>query len=483
MGQLDNRPDGVDTYPADRHDLESYAQAERALTQMQVPVLLHADNPHERLYIAALDGTGNSMFKDAPENWSAVAKTIKQVETSKPHNVGFGYVEGTFTQNNPITRYVDGVIGYTFERRVETAYDQFCKQAKDWLREDPDAQIRVVGVGFSRGAEEVAALHRMIEERGIQDPEDAKYTYHKDGLIKDVEYTKPPLVPPGQTVQVALLFDPVSTGVKEHDRRMPSTVMAAFQITAEDERRDQFESTDLIEPGFSEGNRFLNIKVGGVHSNIGDTYALNGLGIRSDNLGIDFLNALSDRPFLSKRAVPDNQALNVVHRSDQHSWVYTTRGYRDGVRNHHDDLAPDRLCRNGVASDCAEKEPFDPGMDRQLERRGVPIGPVPEETHQQRKTRASETGAPEIHALHPAAPGNETDRLFDRLYHASLSNDNRAMHAVGHDYLRSPNGQTWRQDVREYTQAAQVQERQAAWEAQQQQQAVEQARRPHAMRI
>src|SRR3546814_17875817 len=81
--------------------------------------------------------------------------------------------------------------------------------------------------------------------------------------IKDVEYTRPPLVPPGQTVQAALLFDPVATGVKEHDRRLPSTVMSALQITAEDERRDQFESTNLIEPDFSEGNRFLNITVGG----------------------------------------------------------------------------------------------------------------------------------------------------------------------------------------------------------------------------
>src|SRR3546814_19157156 len=99
----------------------------------------------------------------------------------------------------------------------------------------------------------------MIEERGIQDPTGAEYTYHKDGLIKDVEYTRPPLVPPGKTVQAALLFDPVATGVKEHDRRLPSTVMSALQITAEDERRDQLESTNMIELDFSESTRFLTI--------------------------------------------------------------------------------------------------------------------------------------------------------------------------------------------------------------------------------
>lgn len=462
MGQLDSRPDGVDTYPADQHDLESYALAEKLLSQLQVPVLLHVDNPHERLYIAALDGTGNSMFDDAPENWSAVAKIHEQVHALEDQGIDrirSGYVEGTFTQDNPIARYVDGVIGYTFERRVETAYDQFCKQAKDWLREDPDAQIRIVGVGFSRGAEEVAALHRMIEERGIQDPEDAKYTYYKGGLIKEVEYTKPLLVPPGQTVQVAMLFDPVATGVKEHDRRLPSTLMSGLQITAEDERRDQFESTDLLKPGFSEGNRFFNVNVGGVHSNIGNTYTLNGLGIRSENLGILYLNALSERPFLSRLAVPDDPALNVVHRSDQHSWIYTERGYRDGIRDHHHDLAPRSLCRNDARA-CTQKEPFDPEMDRQLERRGVPVGPA------------------------PRAPASETDRLFDRLHQASLSDDNRAMHMVGDAFLRSPEGRGWQQDVREYAQATEAREQQAAREAQQRQVA-EQAsvHRPHAMRM
>src|SRR3546814_677174 len=74
MGQLDSRPDGVDVDPADRHDQDSYPKAEQALTRQRVPILIHADNPHERLFIAALDGTGNSMSKDAPENWSAVAR-------------------------------------------------------------------------------------------------------------------------------------------------------------------------------------------------------------------------------------------------------------------------------------------------------------------------------------------------------------------------------------------------------------------------
>src|SRR3546814_14808283 len=146
--------------------------------------------------------------------------------------------------------------------------------------------------------------------------------------------------------------------------------MSSLQITAEDERRDQFESTNLIEPGFSEGNRFLNITVGGAHSDIGDTYTLNGFGVRSHNFGIDYLNSFSDRPFLAKRAVPDDPALTVVHRSDQHSWISTARGYRDGVRNRHDDLVPGRACTR-AASPCTEKEPFDRAMAMHTERRAL----------------------------------------------------------------------------------------------------------------
>src|SRR3546814_12880607 len=66
------------------------------------------------------------MSKDAPENWSVVAKIYEQVralEDGGVDNIRSGYVEGTFTQDNPIARYIDGISGYTFDRRVETAYD------------------------------------------------------------------------------------------------------------------------------------------------------------------------------------------------------------------------------------------------------------------------------------------------------------------------------------------------------------------------
>lgn len=131
MGSLTNG--GVERYPADEHDLETYRQAEAAIGQMQWPVVIHGDSPHERLYVAALDGTGNNMYKDAPENWSVVAKVHKQVEVENhggAATIATGYVPGIGTQDGFIARTRDGITGYTFEQRVETAYLDFCTKAR-----------------------------------------------------------------------------------------------------------------------------------------------------------------------------------------------------------------------------------------------------------------------------------------------------------------------------------------------------------------
>jgi len=485
MGQTDRTPDGVEAYPADARDLNSYRQAEAELSKLQAPILLRAGN-HERLFIAAMDGTGNSMFKDNPENWSVAARIAKQIDDLKNTgvtNIASGYVEGTFTQDNPVTRVRDGITGHTFERRVETAYYQFCKQAKEWLEQDPQAQIRIAGIGFSRGAEEVAALHRMVEERGILDPDAAKVSRDKDGLIKKIEYTKPPLVEPGKTLQAAMLLDPVSTGVKEHDRRLPSSVVSAFQISAEDERRDQFKSTNLLQPGFTEGHRFLNVTVAGVHSNIGDCYALNGLGVRNFNLAADFLNSLSDRPYVQKRAVPDDPALNVIHRSDQHLWIYTQRGYRDGMRDRHDDVAPSVLCQAGTERDCRHKEPIDPVLDAQLERRAVAIGPV-QAARESHKAALPEVDAPAAQAAFAPEqrlrffPRTATDDYLDAYCRAVQRGDGAACSALTRQYEQSPQAQIQLQAGRDAYQAGhqrtqEEEQRQAQvqqWQMQQQDQ-------------
>ena len=65
--------DGVSYYPADARQMQTYADASDALARFQAPVLIHADNPHERLFVAAFDGTGNDKDKD-PNHATNVAR-------------------------------------------------------------------------------------------------------------------------------------------------------------------------------------------------------------------------------------------------------------------------------------------------------------------------------------------------------------------------------------------------------------------------
>lgn len=406
---------------------ERYRQAEADLSKLRIPLFLREGNPHERLYIAGLDGTGNSLFDDDPAQWSTVAKIYKQIEETRPPRVAAGYVEGTFTQNGLLRipeKLLDGRFGHTFDERVETAYFQLCVRAKEWLREDPDAQIRIAGVGFSRGGEQVAALERMIHERGIRDPEGADYRLNGENLITRIEYAdRPLLVQPGLTPQVALLIDPVQTGVEEHDRRLPPSTLTTFQLTAENERRDLFKVTLHVAPGFSEDDRSLNLIRPGVHGNMADTYSRNGLGTENFNLSVEFLNRLSDTPYLEQRPLPTDPDQYVIHRSDQHmGGLYGTRGYdRDGIRDHVEALAPERLCRQAVVDDCNRKEPIDEALDARFERRTAP-NPLPAQATPQ------DAGQP--------WPG--LNDLVAKASRAGASDPASVMPAVMEEYLRGP---------------------------------------------
>jgi hypothetical protein len=422
------------------------------------------------------------MVDDDPLNWSVVARINKQVQALPDKGVltvAGGYVEGTYTQEGLLStpkRLLDGRFGITFEDRVETAYYQLCMQAKTWLREDPQAQIRVVGVGFSRGAEEVAALERMIEERGIRDPDAATSRMDKDGLITNIEYAdRPLLVPPGRTVQAALLFDPVAEGVERFDRRLPSSTMSTYQISAEDERRNLFKANDHVPPGFSEDNRNLNSSVGGVHGDVGNTYEENGLGVYSFNLGVAFLNRLSDRPYLQKQDIPDDPALFVVHRSEQgmHG-LYGTSSYdKDGVR--------DRLQDQSPQPGLQHKDPISQELEMHVERR---TSPVP--TGRRQAGNPDDDQQQDAKTLLPGqvAPGKPfLDDVIDRLSQGASAKDDNAMSAAVNDYLRSPLGQQFKGEVAQQRQIMDAQEQQAALDAQLlAAQQAEMTRSPHVMR-
>lgn len=371
--------DDVGYYPADAPQMQSYATAAAQLSRLEVPLFVHADNPHERVFVASFDGTSSDKSGD-PARWTNVAKIDGQIERlarGGEIQFGRGYVPGPGTGQTWLSGPVDALEGHSVKARAETMYRMFAEQARDWLLADPDAQIRVAGVGFSRGTGAEAIFHRMVQERGILDPSTATYQMDRDGLVQQATYPGPPLVPPGQVAQAAVLFDPVNTGIPmEHDRRLPPSVLTGIQIIAMDERRSAFKADRIIDPGWTFDGRFLGMAVAGAHGDIGGNGdARDGLAARNANLAIDFLNGLSDRPYLSRVSEPEDPHLNVVHRSEQGSLVYQVfmpKVNRANPNGQNQLLVSDRDI--GKVADPYNAEPRDEALNAQFEHRPVGMG-------------------------------------------------------------------------------------------------------------
>jgi hypothetical protein len=419
----ERHPDGVSTVPASEADLASFKQASEQLAAFSAPVLRNEDRPNDRLFVASFDGTGNSMLKDSPENHTNVAFIHAQVRALERKAldeqgstaIAGGYVEGPGTQGG-LSGTLDLASGGSYESRLEDMYLQFTKQAAAWLKENPEADIRIAAIGFSRGAEQAAGFTRLVEERGIRNPEGAQVTYDGDGRVQRVNYVGEPLREPGTVIQAVGLFDPVGTGEpRDHDRRLPPSVVSGFQITADDERRNLFQSTRVMDPGVTDGGRFLNVTVAGAHSDIGGGYTQDGIGIRSGNLMIDYLNALRDTPFLEKREEPMDPARNVIHRSEEHQFFYRTSIYdKAGARGMQEELAPASLCR----IDCLDAQPRNHAMASTLAWRPVVIGAVPMEA---------------------ARDGRPVEQLLD----AARRGDGDAIERLAREQLHGEAGQAW----------------------------------------
>lgn len=422
----DGAPKDGSFYPADAQKLQTYKDAGTALSEFKAPVLIHANNPHERLFVACMDGTGNDEVAD-PLHKTNVAKINDQVTALRlggSNQIHNGYVAGPGTQSGAIASTLDGMSGATYNKRTEEMYKQFIDQAWKWKREDPQAQIRTADIGFSRGAEQAAGFSRLVQERGIQDPTGAKYTRGSDGMITHVEYTKKPLVPPGEVAQAVGLFDPVGTGnpMKHQDRRLPPSVISGFQINADDERRGLFKSDRIIKPGESVDGRFLAVNVAGAHSDVGGSYLRDGLAIRSNNLMTDYLNGLSDKPYLQKQAEPTDQRLNVVHRSEQSMLLYKfyPKIDRTGPGGYNDLLVP----RNqiGRVGDAYHAEPRNESLSNQFERQKVKIGALP--APQQAATAAANDLSSRLDNM--LAAGRSGDRAAFRADTQALANSDAA---------------------------------------------------------
>ncbi|MGO3128447.1 MAG: phospholipase effector Tle1 domain-containing protein [Luteimonas sp.] len=424
------QPDNINADRATASELASFQKAQEALAGFEVPLMLDESRTEQRLFIASFDGTGNS--KRDPDKLTNVARIDEQFRRyaeQAGERLGYapiqtGYVEGPGTQGG-LSGIFDAAYGNSYETRIEEMYYQFVVQAKAWLDENPDADIRILATGFSRGAEQAAGFTRLVEERGIQNPTGVEISRNADGLITGkVVYTQPPLREPGTVVQSAALFDPVGTGApRQQDRRLAESVVSAFQITADGERRNLFQGTWITDSGMTLDGRFLNVGVAGAHSDIGGGYQRDGLGILAGNLMVDYINGQIRPPPLEKRALPDDPDHYVVHRSEEHLFIYGTSIFdRHGERGMRDLLAPPSLRQ----IDCRDAMPRNEAMAASLEWRRAAIGPV--------------TGSVPVRDA-----GLETSTFASDLLSAAARDDGRAISERLHEQLASDAGQTWLQ--------------------------------------
>jgi len=310
--------DGVSHYPVTAEHVRTYMRAEAELARFRAPMLLERDNPHQRLFIAGYDGTENNVFKDPlhATNIGRVELFVRQNRDSIDPRIHWQYKTGPGTQDSAPEAFWDSVRGYSFEQRLEEMYGDLVAQANLWRKLDPDADVRALSTGFSRGGSQAAGFTNLLHERGIPDTSSRVRVMYPDGHM-GFDYTRY-LVRPGEILQAVALYDPVATGVPmDFNRQLPSSVVSGFQISAGLEERKSFPADLIIPEGHSADGRFLNVFVAGAHSDVGGGYLRDGLSRRNFNLMSDYVNALSADPFLPKVWVPDDPGLLVVHRSTE----------------------------------------------------------------------------------------------------------------------------------------------------------------------
>ncbi|MGE7137077.1 XVIPCD domain-containing protein [Luteibacter sp. NPDC031894] len=348
--------------PASASDLDAYERMREQQAKQTVPVLQHRDRPHEYLFIALFDGTGQSAYDDRLLTNIGELKEQAEVLKLRPdRRIGVGYAEGIGTQKNPLTRAIDGAFPYTWDDKIRKVYRNLADQTQRWMDQDPQAQIRVVGAGYSRGAVLVPGFARLVDKFGIVDPEGMEFGRDTHGNLT----VKSPrtLVPPGEVAQAVGLFDPVGTNLpKNYDARLPKSVLSGFSQLARDEQRELFAHQTILDPDWSDDGRFLSATVPGGHSNVGGGNDEAGLETLAFNGMADYLNALTDRPLFTHRRVPDDPAQFTIFQATGATAAFGLRMDKDGQRDLRDELANCTIvdiCRDAEPVDLALANRFD----------------------------------------------------------------------------------------------------------------------------
>lgn len=236
---------------------------------------------HKYVYVASFDGTWNDRENVRPdETPTSPAQLEAALSKHYDSNLAGNYYHGVGTRENAIMRIIDGMTGNGTEQRAESAFKDFQKQAQDWIKSDPEAQIQVFTMGFSRGSASARHFLNLVDERGV--PADAgtqfvlesPYSESSSFETKVVQTYDKFLREPGSIPSSALLYDTVATGQESNLKLgIPASTRFVAHLTSENEMRRAFPLTAIDgRTSNPADSRLLSVSLPGIHSDIGGGY-------------------------------------------------------------------------------------------------------------------------------------------------------------------------------------------------------------------
>jgi hypothetical protein len=194
--------------------------------------------PRNFVFFATFDGTNNNK-DNVPLSGSPyqtnVANIYDQAKANENDNLQVRYYPGVGTGGSNGNLW-DAAFSPTkaVHFAAEKALTEFAEQARDYLRDNKDANpaptykdLSASAVGFSRGSATAIVFSQLLNERGLVLP---------DGAV---------VAPPGVKVIGLALIEPVATGI-DGDLSIRSNVQGpVLVVRALDELRADFKALDL----------------------------------------------------------------------------------------------------------------------------------------------------------------------------------------------------------------------------------------------
>ena len=281
-------------------ELQQYDTALQRIKELDRSNTYDASDPDHRLVVLAFDGTRNDRDigtrdpKYIHTNPDLLEGLVAWTDTVKPL-----YIHGVATRNdNYFESQYEALTGDGSEDRAETAYKKLVKQVQKWHDENPNVEIHVSTVGFSRGTGSQRHFANLVDDLGIPDPSGSGY-----------------LIPPGGVHQdVMLIYDSVVTGQEDVlNLGIPDSVKNVVHLTAEHDNRINFDSASIVDPLNPNDPGILQMGLAGAHSDVGGNYDYDGLSARSLALGHELLSLMgvpvTEIP-LGNRPVSDNVTIH-----------------------------------------------------------------------------------------------------------------------------------------------------------------------------